>query len=219
MKKALITLLTMAGIAIAGNSADFEQELTRKVQQSGYETDYPYTVSLILSHVPENGDALRLGDEYYLVNQWHRHWGFNRTADNEITDSKNYTHEVNNNIHTYTSQPGSIPLFWVKNDEGRASGKRLAGNQVYITITGNGTDTTITIDYELCPITDTLVLKKTVLNPAQFRVNDKAEIVRHTIEIEKPEANYTTPIGLLIGTLGICGLIVAGQRSRRKNAD
>lgn len=216
MKKTLITLLAMAGIAMAGTSADFEQALSEKLQQSGYEAGNPYTISLILSHVPENGDALRLSTDYYLVNQWHRYWGLNNTPDNEITDSKNYTHEVNNDSHTYTSQPGSIPVFWVKNDDGSTSGKRLAGNQVYITITGNETDTAITIDYELCPITDTIILKNTVLNPAQIRVNDKAEIVRHTIEIEKTEPHYTTLAGLLAGTLGICGLIVAGQRSRRK---
>ncbi len=213
IKKILLTVLAAAGMAIAGTAADFEKELAETLTKASYDSGTPYKITVGLNNLPQNSSVLELKDGFYLVNQWHRYWGFNQEKNNEITDNGAYTLETSDSNYTYTSSPAQLPILWAQNAEGTQSGVRNAGNHIYVTISSDGKDTTIVLDYDKCYITDTIILKGTVLDPRQFRLTEQASVINHSITVEESSISPITIGAVLAGALLLCVCMVRGQRS------
>ncbi len=217
MLKKLVLLATLAAPAIAGTAADFETSLSETLHQAGYRPGAAFSVALTVNELPENAAAVTLGDNYYLVNQWHRYWGFNTEQNNEITDNAACTLEVYGTNYTYTTKDGVLPIIWAQNETCTGSGPRNAGDNITINIDCDGTDTRITLNYSLCFITDTFVLKGTALDASKLRLAPNANVVDYNITVDDARLSTSTQGIIIIGGMALCSLLMFTTSKLRPN--
>jgi hypothetical protein len=217
MLKHLALLATLAAPAIAGTAADFETSLSETLRQADYRPGAAFSVVLTMRDLPENAATVSFGDTYHLINKERRYWGFNTEQSSNITTSPNCTQEVNGTNYTYTAYEGELPTIWAQNETGTAAGIRNASDNITINIDCDGTDTRITLNYSLCFITDTFVLKGTALDASQLRLAPSANIVDYNITVDDARLSAGTQGIIIIGGMALCSLLMFVTSKLRPN--
>lgn len=217
--KTLALLAAIAAPALAGTADEFHTALQQALTEARYEASTPYSITLVVNELPENAAAITLSDNYYIVNQWHRYWGFNTEKNNEITNNEACTLEVNGTNYTYTTRDGVLPVIWAQNETCTGSGERNAGENLNITIECDGKDTKVTLNYSLSFITDTFVLKGTALDASKIKLAPQTNVENFSITVDDARLSADTQGILIIGGMALCALLMVGTsglRSKKK---
>ena len=225
MKKTLIALMALAGVAAAGDYAqDVINALNEQLTSSGYtvEGDYTYTLSMYMTGgIPYTGGngyyTLQLDDSYYLISQNHSHWGLSDQQRDLTTDTDSFTFAKDGNTYTYTSAEGEYIYTWTRNEGNTNSGERPIGSPagVSITLSYDGSDTILSVKANGSDITDNFVLKGTEIDLSKLVINTTAnsgkgpDVGSYSVGIQSiPEPTTAT-----LSLLALAGL---AARRRRK---
>ena len=219
MKKTLIALMALAGIASADatalTGADFNSALTLELERVNYDVatwDSTYHLTCEMnSGIPydANGAIITLSAGYYLVSQAHSYFGLNTVPNNSLTtDTGSFTFTASeSNVYTYTSTTnGEKIVTWARNSENSNAGTRSLGNLLTLNLVYNGKDTVFSINYGGSDITDTFVWTDYQLDLSQVELASGAGLKSMSVLIPEPA---TATLSLL----ALCGL---AARRRRK---
>lgn len=207
MKKTIIALIALTGVASAGTGAEFNEELQQALTEASYTLGAPFSITAKLSSIQNhNKGFVTLADNYYIVNQNHEYWGLNSSDSNNLTNNSAWTLAVSGNVYTYTSTDSTLPLLWVQNGTGTGSATRAVGAWIGVEIASDGTDSSVTLTYAGSNITDVFILKGTVLDANKIAFKDDIGSVTDTRIVPEP----TT------ATLSLLALAGLAARRRRK---
>ncbi len=218
MKQLFSVLVLLFSMALADTTTDFQRMLLDALKSAAYHPSRAYKISFSISDVPQNAGAVELCENYYLVNQWHCHWGFSTTPTNDISDNKLYTLEVNNSTYYYCSVRGKLPVMWAQSPSDPGSSRRDAGAKVDVSIDCDGSNTTITLNYDNCFYTDIIELNGTVLDAARIKVCDGVKVEDLNIVVQPPKISPITLAALGCGMLALFGLIAVSISPKRPKA-
>ena len=223
MKKTLIALMALAGVAMGANTtgADLQTLLTTVLTKSGYTVagKFAYTLSFtMVENIPYHGSTngnyiMKLEDSYYLQSYNHEKWGLGAGENSVTGDTNSYTFTKNTagTEYTYTSKEGSLIYTWARNaansqDENRSYGNPAA---VSVKLESDGTDSILTLSYNGTNIDDIFVFKGKEFDLAAIGIASKPGLSNASITIKSiPEPTTAT-----LSLLALAGL---AARRRRK---
>ncbi|MBR3925228.1 MAG: PEP-CTERM sorting domain-containing protein [Akkermansia sp.] len=208
MKKTLIALMALAGVAAAETGAEFNTKLEQALNDANYTLGDAFTIVTKLGGIGNmNKGFVTIADNYYVVNQNHSYWGLNNSDSNNLTNNSAWTLSVSGNDYTYTSTEGTLPILWTQNAEGTGSAQRTVGSWIGVEISSDGTDSKVILSYAGADIVDTFILKGTALDASEISFADDISSV-HSTTITVPEPTTAT-----LSLLALAGL---AARRRRK---
>ena len=215
MKKTLITLMALAGVAIANDTGtQFNTALTESITLSNYTFGDAFTIELELyvkNAMDSNTGFIQFASNGWIANQAHSYFGINTSDSNNITEvSGAYTKVIDGNNYTYTAT--SISPLWCQNTtlNGSESRGSVWSNEdnLGVTIATDGVDSWITLTYdETSSIIDTWKFTGVVLNAKDIKLDTNLSVVSSNINLV-PEPTTAT-----LSLLALAGL---AARRRRK---
>ncbi|MBR3902773.1 MAG: PEP-CTERM sorting domain-containing protein [Akkermansia sp.] len=217
MKKTLIALMALAGVAAATDltGEKFNEALQQALADASYTLGNAFEITTQLSGIGNlNSGIVTLADNYYIVNQSHSYWGLNSADSNNLTGNSAWTLEVTDNTYTYTSTEGELPILWTQNSTGTGSAMRTVGSALGVTIASDGTDSFITLTYTGSDITDVFVLKGSVLDASEIAFkNNIGSVSSATLTLNGQTYAIPEPATATLSLLALAGL---AARRRRK---
>ena len=219
MKKTLIALMAMAGVAMAGTGTEFNAELTDSITLNQYAVGDAFTVEFDLfvkDHMTTNTGFVQFAQNGWIANQAHSYFGINTQDSNNITAGA-YSKEISGNNYTYTAT--EISPLWCQNAnlDGSASRGSLwsAEDNLSVTIATDGTDSWVTLSYgNTSSIVDTWKFTGVVLNANDIKLDSNLSVVSSSITFVP--AVPETPAVPEPATATLSLLALAGLASRRR---
>ena len=215
MKKTIITLMALAGVAIANDTGtQFNTALAESIALCDYTLGDAFTVELELyvkNAMDTNTGFLQFASNGWIANQAHSYFGINTSDSNNINEvAGTYTKVIDGNNYTYTAT--SISPLWCQNTtlNGSASRGSVWTNEdnLGVTIATDGKDSWITLTYdETSSIIDTWKFTGVVLNANDIKLDYNLSVVSSNINLV-PEPTTAT-----LSLLALAGL--AARRRRR----
>ena len=211
MKKTLIALMALAGVAAAETGKDLNTKLEQALNEANYTLGDAFTITTTLAGIGNlNTGIVAVADNYYIVNQSHAYWGLNNTDSNNLTNNRAWTLSVSEDgtDYTYTSTDGTLPIVWAQNQAGSDPAQRTVGAWIGVEISSDGTDSTVKLSYAGSSIVDTFILKGTALDASEISFKENIGDVQSATITVVPEPTTAT-----LSLLALAGL---AARRRRK---
>ena len=209
MKKTLIALMALAGVAAAETGAELNTRLQQALNDANYTLGDTFTIVTKMAGIGNLSKGIvTLADDYYIVNQDHQYWGLNTQDNNTLTNNGAWTLSVSGNDYTYTSTEGTLPILWAQNAAGTGSATRTVGSWIGVEISSDGTDSTVKLSYAGANIVDKFILKGTALDASKISFKDDISDVQSATITVVPEPTTAT-----LSLLALAGL---AARRRRK---
>ena len=219
MKKTIIALMALAGVAIADTGTAMNTELKGLIKSTGYSYGDTYTLTFNIIDVGSGGESnisyLQMASDYYLFTQGNQHVGLTSVTGDPggswigITETKDGV-----NTMAYDASTAKPTGFFTWNSSGQKGTLALGDNEgnnnanVVVTLSYDGLATTLTLAAPA--VTEKIVIKNLSLNANDFVFNTgryylAGEVVSF---VSAPEPTTAT-----LSLLALCGL---AARRRRK---
>ncbi len=221
MKKTLIALMALAGVASAATSKDFTTTLNNLTQDwvagTAYELTFTVTGHTFNGYISDT--ILTLGANYYIMTQAGDYIGV--SADNDsLTNGTsdpgpNKSGSFNEAKTLYTIESDSPVYGWVSLDDNKASAKYGVANMT-VTIGYNGTDSSILLDFDGASENDTLItLKGQEISANALKLGSHVTSVNSGATLTYGGSTYAVPEP---ATATLSLLALAGLCARRRRA-
>ncbi len=214
MKKTLIALLALSGVASAETGTEFNAALAESITLNNYVSGSAFSVEFELyvkNHMDGNTGFVQFADNGWIANQAHSYFGINTSDSNSITEATGaYSKEIDGNNYTYTAS--AISPLWCQNPSLNGSESRGSvwsnDDNLSVTIATDGTDSWVTLSYgDTSPIVDTWKFTGVVLDATDIKLDDNLSVVSSNINLVPEPATAT------LSLLALAGL---AARRRRK---
>lgn len=155
MKKALITLIALAGVASAETTAYVNNELKNAITLSGYNTGDAFAMTFTITGHDSYGNngvgnIITLDDSLYLMTQLGNFVGINTVSASNVSVENlkdSLTTDPSEKVHTLTMTGKATPAWLSYASD--ASGTQAYGiKNATFTISTDGTDSIVFIDYD-----------------------------------------------------------------------
>lgn len=225
MKKTLIALMVLAGVAMAvepvevditsTTGTEFNADWNTTLVNSGWEQGDSYTLYLQVTGNINDGQFMKLADNCWLVTQTSGgpYFGVNTAGNNRVTKSDVTFQSVTegfSEVRVLTA--GDNPLAaWSQNGGGTASETRAWNNDLLVTINYDAkTGTLVQYTYGGTVVEDRFVMPDVSLDLSVFAVRNAVSLGGGSLFVTKAVPEPAT------GTLSLLALAGLAARRRRK---
>lgn len=239
MKKTLITLLALSGIAMgaATTGSAVNTALKTAITDTPYSVGSEFCLTLnitVNNNLGSNTGFIKFAESGWIVDQQRKYWGINTADSNLITEvTGKYTKTYDDGAYTYTAS--SISPLWAQAMTEDAEGNVTVSSvdtrdglwtkTIGVEIATDGTDSWVTLSYDTTTdipegTTDTWKFTGVVLDANDIKLDDGLDVNSYTINIPvtpvvppSPGDAVPEPTTATLSLLALAGL--AARRRRR----